>query len=253
MANTKKYKKHTNRNAKRRTRRRMSSMSSMSSSKKHQELYTKNKKRNSIIRNIRMGRATFSRLGGGSGGGGVFGCNCQGGGGGGGNYMRKDGGGCSCQRGGSIGTEFISQFVGKPWTVSNNPNTGNYFRLSPLGDGTELVPKLDNGQPLFPAKFPTQLGPQVPKLGLMKGGGDNGDNDINQLQFTGDESGGGYSKKKRNQKTIRSLIKGGGIFDDAMGVYDNAISSATNFSSKLQGIKPPPSSYAWDQPIAYNS
>ncbi len=225
MANTKKYKKHTNRNAKRRTRRRISSMSL---SKKHQELYTKNKKRNSIIRNIRMGRATFSRLGGGGG----FGCNCQSGGGG-GSYMRKDGGGCSCQRGGGIGTEFISQFVGPPWTVSNNPNTGNYFSPSPLGDGTELVPKLDDGQPLFPAKFPTELGPQVPKIG-MKGGG-------------------GYSKKKRNQKTIRSLIKGGGIFDDVKGVYDNAVSSATNFSSKLQGVNPPPSSYAWDQPIAYNT
>lgn len=215
MANTKKYKKHTNRNAKRRTRRRISSVSSISSSKKHQELYTKNKKRNSIIRNIRMGRATFSRLGGG------------------GSYMRKDGGGCSCQRGGGIGTEFISQFVGPPWTVSNNPNTGNYFSLSPLGDGTELVPKLDDGQPLFPAKFPTELGPQVPKLG-MKGGG-------------------GYSKKKINKKTIRSLIKGGGIFDDVKGVYDNAVSSATDFSSKLQGVNPPPSSYAWDQPIAYNT
>jgi hypothetical protein len=204
-----------------------------------------------------MGRSTFSRLGGGSGGG-VFGCNCQGGGGG-GNYMRKDGGGCSCQRGGRIGTEFISQFVGNPWTVSNNPNTGNYFRLSPLGNGTELVPKLDDGQPLFPAKFPTQLGPQIPTLGLMKGGGVGGNNynynsdKLGELQFTGQESGGGYSKKKRNQKTIRSLIKGGGIFDDAMGVYDNAVSSATNFSSKLQGVNPPPSSYAWDQPIAYNT
>ena len=181
MANTKKYKKYTNRNAKRRTH------SRMSSSKKHQELYTKNKKRNSIIRNIRMGRATFSRLGGG------------------GSYLRKDGGGCSCQRGGSIGTEFISQFVGKPWTVSNNPNTGNYFRLSPLGDGTELVPKLDNGQPLFPAKFPTQLGPQVPKLGLMKGGANGNFDNINQLQFTGVK--GGYSKKKKKSKNNKKSYK----------------------------------------------
>ena len=208
MANTKKYKKSTNKNAKRRTH------SRMSSSKKHQELYAKNKKRNSIIRNIRMGRATFSRLGGG------------------GSYMRKDGG-YTCQQGGS------SQFVGSPWTVSNNPNTGNYFALSPLGDGTELVPKFDNGQPLFPAKFPTQLGPQVAKLGEIKGGGGGG--------------GYGYSKKRKNQKTIRSLISGGGFFDDVKGVYNNAVSSATDFSSKLQGVNPPPSSYAWDQPIASNS
>lgn len=207
MANTKKYKK--SRNAKRRTH------SRMSSSKKHQELYAKNKKRNSIIRNIRMGRATFSRLGGG------------------GSYMRKDGG-YTCQQGGG----FTSQFVGSPWTVSNNPNTGNYFAPSPLGVGTGVVPKFDNGQPLYPAKFPTQLGPQVAKLGEIKGGG----------------SGGyGYNKKRRNQKTIRSLIRGGGVFDDIMGVYNNAVSSATDFSSKLQGVKPPPSSYAWDQPIARNS
>ena len=203
MANTKKYKKYTNRNAKRRTN------SRMSSNKKYQELYSKNKKRHSIIRNIRMGRATFNRLGGGS-------------------YVRKDGG-YSCQQGGS------SQFVGSPWSVSNNPNTGNYFALSPLGVGTGVVPKFDNGLPLYPAKFPTQLGPQVAKLGEIKGGG-----------------GYGHSKKIKNQKTIRSLIRGGGIFDDVMGVYNNAVSSATNFSSKLQGVNPPPSSYPWDQPIARN-
>jgi len=208
MANTKKYKKSTNKNAKRRT-----THCRMSSSKKHQELYSKNKKRNSIIRNIRMGRATFSRLGGGS-------------------YMRKDGG-YTCQQGGG----FMSQFVGSPWTASSNPNTGNYFAPSPLGVGTGVVPKFDDGLPLYPAKFPTQLGPQVAKLGEIKGGG----------------SGGyGYNKKRRNQKTIRSLIRGGGVFDDIMGVYNNAVSSATDFSSKLQGVKPPPSSYAWDQPIARN-
>ena len=158
-----------------------------------------------------MGRATFNRLGGGS-------------------YVRKDGG-YSCQQGGS------SQFVGSPWSVSNNPNTGNYFAPSPLGVGTGVVPKFDNGLPLYPAKFPTQLGPQVAKLGEIKGGG----------------GGGGYGYgKKRNQKTIRSLIRGGGVFDDVMGVYNNAVSSVTNFSSKLQGVNPPPSSYPWDQPIARN-
>jgi hypothetical protein len=204
MANTKKYKK--SRNTKKRTHN-----NRMSSNKKHQELYSKNKKRNSIIRNIRMGRATFNRLGGGS-------------------YVRKDGG-YSCQQGGS------SQFVGSPWSVSNNPNTGNYFAPSPLGVGTGVVPKFDNGLPIYPAKFPTQLGPQVAKLGEIKGGG----------------GGGGYGYgKKRNQKTIRSLIRGGGVFDDVMGVYNNAVSSVTNFSSKLQGVNPPPSSYPWDQPIARN-
>ena len=201
MANTKKYKKSTNRNAKRRTN------SRMSSNKKYQELYSKNKKRNSIIRNIRMGRATFTRLGGAG-------------------YMHKDGG-YTCQQGGS------SQFVGAPWTVSNNPNPGNYFAQSPLGVGTELVPKFDNGLPLYPAKFPTQLGPQVAKLGEIKGGG----------------YGKGDGKKRKNQKTIRSLIRGGGFFDDVKGVYNNAVSSATDFNSKLQGVNPPPSSYPWDQPI----
>ena len=99
------------------------------------------------------------------------------------------------------------------------------------------MPKFDNGLPIYPAKFPTQLGPQVAKLGEIKGGG----------------GGGGYGYgKKRNQKTIRSLIRGGGVFDDVMGVYNNAVSSVTNFSSKLQGVNPPPSSYPWDQPIARN-
>ena len=199
MANTKKYKKYTNRNAKRRTN------SRMSSNKKHQELYAKNKKRNSIINSIRMGRATFTRMGGAG-------------------YMHKDGG-YTCQHGGS------SQFVGAPWTVSNS---GNYFAKSPLGVGTELMPKFDNGLPLYPAKFPTLLGHQVAELGEIKGGG----------------YGKGDGKKRKNQKTIRSLIRGGGVFDDVMGVYNNAVSSATDFSSKLQGVKPPPSSHMWDQPIA---
>ena len=200
MANTKKYKK--SRNTKKRTHN-----NRMSSNKKHQELYSKNKKRNSIIRNIRMGRATFTRLGGAG-------------------YMHKDGG-YTCQQGGS------SQFVGAPWTVSNS---GNYFAPSPLGVGTGVVPKFDNGLPLYPAKFPTQLGPQVAKLGEIKGGG----------------YGKGDGKKRKNQKTIRSLIRGGGVFDDVMGVYNNAVSSATNFSSKLQGVNPPPRSYPWDPPIARN-
>ena len=198
MANTKKYKKYTNRNAKRRTN------SRMSSNKKYQELYSKNKKRNSIIRNIRMGRATFNRLGGGS-------------------YVRKDGG-YSCQQGGS------SQFVGSPWTVSNNPNTGNYFAPSPLGVGTGNVPRFDDGQSInHGARWPTQNGPQLAKLGEMKGG------------------------RRNKKKTIKQLIHGGGIFDDIRGVYTNIVSSATDFNSKLNGVKPPLSSSPWDQPISSSS
>lgn len=85
MAHTKRYKK--SKSTRKRTMR-----TNASSSKKHQDLYARNKKRNSIIRNIRMGRSTFNRLGGG--------------------YIRKDG--YKSQEGGA------SQFVGSPWTVSNN-------------------------------------------------------------------------------------------------------------------------------------
>jgi hypothetical protein len=147
----------------------------------------------------------------------------------------------------------MSQFVGSPWTASSNPNTGNYFAPSPLGVGTGVVPKFDDGLPLYPAKFPTQLGPQVAKLGEIKGGGYGRGYGRGYGGRGGGGYGYGYSKQKKNQKTIRNLIKGGGIFDDVMGVYNNAVSSATDFSSKLQGVKPPPSSYAWDQPIAYNN
>ena len=126
MAHTKRHKK--SKSARKRT---------MRTNKKHQELYSKNRKRNSIIRNIRMGRSTFNRLGGGSSG-----------------YIRKDG----FQQGGA------SQFIGSPWTVSNNPNTGNYFAPSPLGVGTGNVPKFNDGQPLnHGARWPTQLGPQLAK------------------------------------------------------------------------------------------
>ena len=190
MTSTKKYKK--SKSAKRRTH------SRMSSSKRRAELYAKNKKRNSIIRNIRMGRSTFNRLGGGS-------------------YMRRDGY-TSQQQGGS------SQFVGSPWTVSNNPNTGNYFSPSPLGVGSGLVPKFETGQPInHGERFPTQLGPQLSKLGEIKGGGG-----------------------RRRRKTSR----GGGFFDDIKGTYNNIVSSGTKFTSQLSGVKPPPSSNPWDQPIA---
>ena len=194
--NTKKYKK--SRNTKKRTHN-----NRISASKRQAELYTKNKKRNNIIRNIRMGRSTFNRLGGGVG-----------------NYMRRDG---FTQQGGS------SPFVGSPWTVSNNPNTGNYFAPSPLGvEGGGLLPKFDDGQPLSRGgeRWPTQLGPQLAKLGEMKGGG----------------------RSRRNGRRTKTS-HGGGVFDDAKGVYDNIVSSATNFNLRLQGNIPRPSSNPWDQPI----
>jgi hypothetical protein len=196
MTHTKRYKK--SKSARKRTLR-----TNTNSSKKYQESYARNKKRNSVIRNIRMGRSTFDRLGGGG-------------------YIPKDG--YNYQKGGT------SQFIGYPWTVSNSPNTGNYFAPSPLGVGTGNVPKFDDGQPInHGARWPTQLGTQLAKLGEMKGG----------------------SKSKK--KTIRSLIRGGGVFDDIKGVYNNIVSSATHFGSTLQGVKPPPSSYPWDQPISKSS
>ena len=194
--NTKKYKK--SRNTKKRTHN-----NRISASKRQAELYTKNKKRNNIIRNIRMGRSTFNRLGGGVG-----------------NYMRRDG---FTQQGGS------SPFVGSPWTVSNNPNTGNYFAPSPLGvEGGGLLPKFEDGQPLSRGgeRWPTQLGPQLAKLGEMKGGG----------------------RSRRNGRRTKTS-HGGGVFDDAKGIYDNIVSSATNFNLRLQGNIPRPSSNPWDQPI----
>ena len=199
MAHTKRYKK--SKSTRKRTMR-----TNASSSKKHKDLYARNKKRNSIIRNIRMGRSTFNRLGGGGGGG----------------YIRKDG--YKVQEGGG------SQFIGSPWTVSNNPNTGNYFAPSPLGVGTGNVPKFEDGQSINNgARWPTQNGPQLAKLGEMKGG------------------------RRNKKKTIRQLIQGGGIFDDIRGVYSNIVSSATDFNSRLDGVKPPLSSSPWDQPISSSS
>lgn len=115
------------------------------------EIFNKNKKRNRMIHNIRMGRSTFSRIYGGQ------------------KATVEQAGGerrtleeePNGQAGGA------SPFVGQPWSPSGGANTGNYFAPSPNGVGTGLVPKFDGGQPLPPgnARFPTQLGPQ-----LMKGG-----------------------------------------------------------------------------------
>jgi hypothetical protein len=208
-SNTKKYKKSKSKSAKKRTLRARGR-----TNKNYQKLYADNRKRNNIIRNIRMGHSTFNRVGGGGGGGGA---SCE-------SYVRKDG---YSQSGGG---GYISQFIGNPWTVSNNPNTGNYFAPSRLGVGTGNVPKFDDGQPLNNgARWPTQLGNQLPKLGEIKGG----------------SAGGG--KKRR--------LRGGGIFDDVKGLYNNIVSSATNFGSTLEGVKLAPSSNPnpWDQPIAKNT
>lgn len=271
MARTKRYKK--SKSTRKRTLR-----TNANSRKKHQESYVRNKKRNSIIRSIRMGRSTFNRLGGGS-------------------HVRKDGRGYKCQKGGG---GYISQLIGSPWTVSNNPNTGNYFAPSQLGVGTGLVPKFEDGQSINNgARWPTQLGTQLPKLGEMKGG--NGEK-IEEIEIRGGNRGPPMELDSINsetideklplmggnkKKTIRNLMKGGeeeiaevakdasdepmfitamggnkkktilkrggGVFDDIKGVYNNIVSSATDFSSKLEGVKPPPSSYAWDQPISRSS
>lgn len=118
-------------------------------SAKMTEIFNRNKKRNRMIRNIRMGRSTFNRMYGGQteerpGRPGQLGGHRQ---------------AVEPQLGGS------SQFVGPPWSPFGNPNTGNYFAPSPNGVGGTgvVVPKLDDGQPLPPvnARFPTQLGPQM--------------------------------------------------------------------------------------------
>jgi hypothetical protein len=118
-------------------------------SAKMTEIFNRNKKRNRMIRNIRMGRSTFSRIYGG----------------------QTTEGGSSRQHKRYIQGGGASQFIGSPWSPSGNANTGNYFAPSPNGVGTGLVPKFDGGQPLPPgnARFPTQLGPQLMKGGAYRG------------------------------------------------------------------------------------
>jgi hypothetical protein len=95
------------------------------------EQIKKNRMRNKMIRNIRMGRV---------------------------------------HRGGSQigGNGFISQFIGRPWTP--NTLGSNYFAVSPKGVGTGVVPQFDDGQPLSNARYPTQLGSQLAKGGQHNGG-----------------------------------------------------------------------------------
>ena len=71
------------------------------------------------------------------------------------------------QSGGGFMSQSMSQFIGKPWTPDSIGR--NYFALSPKGVGTGLVPKFDDGRPLGNARYPTQLGPQLAKLGQAGG------------------------------------------------------------------------------------
>ena len=147
------------------------------------EQVKQNRRRNRMIRNIRMGR--------------VY------------------GGGQRCGSGNiqTGGKSFLS-----PWTPDSL--SGNFFSFSPKGVGTGLVPKFDDGRPLGNARFPTQLGPQVPKLGQVGG---------------------------RSRKRSRRNIKGGGFLND---VYDNATFSLGKLNARMAGTIPPPDPKPYNQPIS---
>jgi hypothetical protein len=148
------------------------------------EQIKQNRRRNKMIRNIRMGK--IYRGSGQTGGG-----------------------------------KFVSQFIGKPWTPDSLGS--NYFALSPKGVGTGVVPTFDDKQPLGSARYPTQLGPQLAKLGQAGGGG----------------------SKKRSMKNVR----GGGFVGD---FYDNAKYSLGKLTSRMEGINPPPNPNPYVQPISKN-
>jgi hypothetical protein len=137
------------------------------------EQIKQNRMRNKMVRNIRMGRVH--------------------------------------QGGQMTGGGFISQFIGKPWTPDSLGS--NYFALSPKGVGTGVVPRFDDGRPLYNARFATQLGAQVPKLG---------------------QAGGRRSRKN---------IRGGGFFDDIRHSFDN-------FNAKLDGTPRPINPNPYVQPIS---
>ena len=145
------------------------------------EQIKQNRRRNKMIRNIRMGK------------------------------IYRGGGGGS----------FVSQFIGKPWTPDSLGS--NYFALSPKGVGTGVVPKFDDGQPLGSARYPTQLGPQLAKLGQAGG-----------------QAGGRKSRKN---------ARGGGFVGD---FYDNAKYSFGKLTSTMEGINPPPNPNPYVQPISKN-
>jgi len=194
MANTKKK---YNRNNKTKKRLQKNSNANVRNSKMI-ELFKMNRKRNKMIRNIRMGRSTFNRIGGGG------------------------------QTGGS---NFISQFIGKPWNAFSEKS--NYFAQSPNGVGTGVVPINLDGQPLGSARFPTQHGPQLAKLGHIRGGG------------------GGVSQKINRRRTYfnkRNKI-GGGLIGDLNNVVSNVSYKMGEFYSKLDGQNPPPNPNPYDQPI----
>lgn len=130
------------------------------------EQIKQNRMRNKMIRNIRMGVRQM---------------------GGSGNKM--------------VGGGFFSQFIGKPWTPDSLGS--NYFAPSLKGVGSGIVPKFDDRQPLGNARYPTQLGPQLAKLG---------------------QAGGRRSRKH---------IRGGGVLDGATYLVNN-------FNAKLEGTSRPP-------------
>ena len=101
---------------------------------------------------------------------------------------------------GGGGGQMAGGGFGKPWSPGS---IGNYFSLSPKGVGTGHVPKFDDGRPLYNARFATQLGAQVPKLG-QRGG----------------------SRRRKN-------IRGGGVLDGATYLLNN-------FNAKLDGMPRPP-------------
>jgi hypothetical protein len=145
------------------------------------EQIKQNRMRNKMVRNIRMGRVH------------------QGGGGG---RSQMTGGG------------FISQFIGKPWTPDSL--RGNFFSFSPKGVGTGVVPRFDDGRPLYNARFPTQLGPQLPKLGQIGG-----------------------SRSRKN-------IRGGGVLDGATYLLNN-------LNAKMGGTTRPLSPDPLNQPFLKKS
>lgn len=113
------------------------------------------------------------------------------------------------------GGGLISQLIGsKPWTPDSIGR--NYFALSPKGVGTGLVPKFDDGRSLGNARYPTQLGPQLAKLG---------------------QAGGRRSRKN---------IKGGGVLDGATYLVNN-------LNAKLGGTSPPTNPDPHVQPISKTS
>lgn len=149
------------------------------------EQIKQNRRRNKMVRNIRMGRI---------------------------------------QRGGGI---FTSPFIGKSWTPDSLGS--NYFPFSNKGVGTGLVPTFNGGQPLGDARYPTQLGPQLPKLGQIGG--------------------------KKSRKNFKK-VKGGGIIDEFNSVVDNVKYSFNNFNNTLAGTfsgkYSPTSPNPTDQPISKN-